>query len=99
VDVVRTVQVVPVLAPEKTVAFGQNLQHAFAPDDGVRVEERLLDAEDEILLPEAGVVGNVQLLSQRVQLRDRFLLQLSDIHGRDSRGTGPADDAAGGGMK
>ena len=98
VDVVGAVQVVPVLAAEEAVALGQDLQHALAPDDRVRVEERLLDAEDEVLLPEAGVVGDVQLLSQRVQLRDRFLLQLSDIHGRDSRRAGPAGDPAGGGI-
>ena len=85
VDVVGTVEVVPVLAAEEAVALGQDLQHALAADDGVRVEQRLLDAEDQVLLPEARVVGDVQLLGQRVQLRDRLLLQLSDIHGGDSR--------------
>jgi hypothetical protein len=30
-----------------------------------------------------------------VQLRDRLLLQLSDIHGRDSRQAGPAGVPAG----
>ena len=97
VDVVGAVQVVPVLAAEEAVAFGQDLQHALAPDDGVRVEERLLDAEDQVLLPEAGVVGDVQLLGQRMQLCDRLLLQLSDIHGLDSRRAGPTGRPAGGG--
>ena len=36
VDVVGAVQVVPVLAAQKAVAFGQNFEHAFAADDGVR---------------------------------------------------------------
>ena len=95
VDVVGAVEVVPVLAAEEAVALGQDLQHALAPDDGVRVEQRLLDAEDQVLLPEAGVVGDVQLLGQRMQLRDRLLLQLSDIHGRDSRQAGPTGQTGG----
>ena len=74
VDVVGAVEVVPVLAAEEAVAFRQDLQHALAPDDRVGVEQRLLDAEDQILLPKAGVVGDVQLLGQRMQLSDRFLL-------------------------
>ena len=97
VDVVGTVEVVPVLAAEEAVAFREDLQHPLAPDDGVGVEERLLDAEDQVLLPEARIVGDVQLLGQRVQLGNRFLLQLSDVHGRDSRRAGPAGVPAGAG--
>ena len=74
VDVVGAVEVVPVLAPEEAVALGQDLQHALAPDDRVGVEQRLLDAEDQILLAKARVVGDVQLLGQRVQFGDRLLL-------------------------
>ncbi len=59
------------------------------------VEQRLLDAEDQILLAEAGVVGDVQLLGQRMQLGDRLLLQFSDIHGRDSRQAGPTETGGG----
>jgi hypothetical protein len=53
VDVVGTVEVVPVLAPEESVAFRQDLQDAFAPDHRVRFEQRLLDAEDQILLAQS----------------------------------------------
>ena len=74
VDVVRPVEVVPVLAAEEAIALGQDLQHALASNDRIGVEQRLLDAEDQILLPKAGVVGDVQLLGQRVQFSDRLLL-------------------------
>jgi hypothetical protein len=74
IDVVGAVQVVPVLAAQKSVAFRQDFKDALATDDSVRVEQGLLDAEDQVLFSEAGVVGDVQLLSQRVQLSDRLLL-------------------------
>src|SRR2546426_598130 len=47
---------------------------------GVRVEERLLDAEDQVLLAEPRIVLNVEALGHRVQLRDGFPLQLCDVH-------------------
>ncbi len=49
VDVVRPVEVVPVLAAQKAVALGQDLEHAFAAQHDIRVEQFLLDAEDEVL--------------------------------------------------
>ena len=81
VDVVGTVEVVPVLAAQEAVALGQDLEHPLAPDDGVGVEQRLLDPEDQVLLPEPGVVGDVELLRERMQFSHGLLLQFSDIHG------------------
>ena len=87
IDVVGTVEVVPVLAPQKAVAFGQDLEDSFAADHGVRFEQRLLDPEDQILLAQPGVVGDVELLRQRMQLGDGFLLQFGDVHGGHSVGS------------
>ena len=50
VDVVGPVQIVPVLAAQKAVAFRQDLEHAFAAQHRIRIEKILLDAKDEILL-------------------------------------------------
>src|SRR5947208_3616981 len=52
VDVVGPVQVVPVGTAQEAVAFGQDLEDALAPQHGVGVEQRLLDAEDQVLLAE-----------------------------------------------
>ena len=51
VDVVRAGEIAPVLAAQKSVAFGQDLEHAVAVQHDVGVEKILLDLEDEILLP------------------------------------------------
>ena len=81
VDVVRAVEVVPVLAAQKAVAFGQHLEHAFAREQLVRVEQILLDPEDEILLGELRRrIGN-HLAGDRLELRGRFAFQLGDVHG------------------
>ena len=81
VDIVRAVEVVPVLASEETVALGEDFEDPFAPDDGVLVEQGLLDAEDEILLAKARVVGDVQLLGKLMQFCDGLLLQFGNVHG------------------
>ena len=94
VDVVGAVEVVPVLAAEESVALGKDLEHALAADDRVLVEQRLLDAEDQVLLAEAGVVGDVELLGERVQLGDGLLLQFSDIHGGTPSGSETPQGAA-----
>ncbi len=52
VDVIGPVQVVPIGAAQEAVAFGEDLEDALAPQHGVGVEQRLLDAEDEVLLAE-----------------------------------------------
>jgi hypothetical protein len=74
VDVIGSVQVIPVLAAQEAVALGQDLEHALTPDDGVRVQQGLLDPEDQILLSETGIVRDVQLFGQGVELSDRLLL-------------------------
>src|SRR5438445_13791328 len=80
IDVVGTVEVVPVGTAQEPVPLGKDLQHALAAEHGVRVEERLLDAEDQVLLAEPRIVLNVEALGHRVQLRDGFPLQLCDVH-------------------
>src|SRR5690606_36783146 len=55
-------------------------------DDRILVEQRLLDPENEVLLTQARVVADVQLFRQCMQLGDRLLLQLSDIHETRLRG-------------
>src|SRR5205814_10550985 len=80
IDVVGAVQVVPVGAAQEPVAFREDFQDALAPEYGVRVEQRLLDTKDQVLLAEPRVVADVQGFSHRVQFRDGFPLQLSDIH-------------------
>ena len=56
------------------MSSGPDLQDPLPPDDRVGIEQRLLDPEDEVLLPETGVVGDVQLFGQGVELGDRLLL-------------------------
>src|SRR5207247_6120808 len=48
VDVVGAVEVVPVGAAEKAVALRKNLEDPLAAQDRIRIEQRLLDAEDEV---------------------------------------------------
>src|SRR5690606_33359997 len=50
VDVVGAVEVVPVLAAEEAVPFGEDLEDSLTAQNDVRVEQILLDAEDEVLL-------------------------------------------------
>ena len=80
VDVVGAVQVIPIGAAQEPVPFGEDLQHAFAAEHRVGVEQRLFDAEDQILLAEPRIVLNVEALGHRVQFRDGLSLQLGDIH-------------------
>ena len=53
VNVVRPIQVVPVLAAQETVALREDLQNSFAAQDDVGIEQVLLDAEDQVLLTKA----------------------------------------------
>src|SRR5690606_26863088 len=80
VDVVRPVEIIPVLRPEEAVPLGEDFQDALAPEHDVAIEEVLFDSEDEVLLTEAGVVGDVQLLGHLVQLSNRLALQFRDVH-------------------
>ena len=54
--------------------------------------ERLSKLRHDISNPLAALLAETQLLllSQRMQLGDRLLLQLSDVHGRNSREGVPA---------
>ncbi len=98
VDVVGAVEVVPVLAAEESVAFGQDLEDAFAADDRILIEQRLLDTEDQVLLAEARVVGDVELFCQCMQFSYGLLFELGDIHrcgtplSRTPLGSGPPVD-------
>jgi hypothetical protein len=56
VDVVGAVEVVPVLAAQEAVALREHLEHAFAAERDVGVEQRLLDAEDQLLLAQPRVI-------------------------------------------
>src|SRR5690606_19337148 len=80
VDVIRPVEVVPVLGPEEAVSLGQDLEHALAAQDHVAVEQFLLDPEDEILFTKAGIVRDIALLRHLVQLCNRLALQFGDVH-------------------
>src|SRR5690349_782409 len=82
VDVVRSVQIVPVLAAQKTVAFRQNLEDALAGEHDILIEQFLLDAEYEILLAQSGRVLDGKSFSHLVELGDWLSLQLGDVHGR-----------------
>jgi hypothetical protein len=53
VDVVGPVEVVPVRGPEEPVPLREHLEHPLAAEDDIRVQQILLDPEDEILFPEA----------------------------------------------
>ena len=57
VDVVRAGEIAVVLAAQKSVALGQNLEHAFAVQRDVRVEQVLLDSENQLGLRRLAVSG------------------------------------------
>jgi hypothetical protein len=82
VDVVRAVEVVPILAAQKAVALGQNLEHSLAGEEHILIEQLLLDLEDELLLAKRADVLHVIAFGYVLELENRFALQLSDIHGR-----------------
>ncbi len=81
VDVVGAVQIIPILTPQEPVSLGEDFQNPFASEHRVGIEEGLLDLEDEILLAEAGVVGDVQLIGHLMQVRDGLAFKLGDVHG------------------
>ncbi len=53
VDVVRAVEIVPVLTAQEAVAFGKNLEDAFAGEHDLLIEQFLLDAKDQVLFAHA----------------------------------------------
>src|SRR5215208_2662418 len=74
VDVVGTWEIAPVLAPQKSVSLGQNLEHPIAVEDDVSVEEVLLDLEDEILLPKTRRAVNLEAVCHLLKLAHGFSL-------------------------
>jgi hypothetical protein len=80
VDVVRAVQVVPVLRAEEAVPFRENLQHALAPEHDLGVQQVLLDAVDKVLLAEPRVVRDVEPFGHLVQLGDALGFYGCDVH-------------------
>jgi hypothetical protein len=68
VDVVRPVQVIPILGPQEPVSFREDLEHPLSSQHNVAVQEILLDPEDQVLLAEAGVVGNVELFRELMEV-------------------------------
>ena len=80
VDVVGTVQVVPVLAAQEPIALGEDLEDPLAPENDVRIEQVLLDTEDQVLLAHPGEVVDVQLFGHLVKFADRLRFQFGDVH-------------------
>ena len=80
VDVVGAVQVIEVLGAQKAVAFGQDFEDTLAIERRIRFEQRLLDAEDELLLAKARDAGELQGFCERQEFRNRLSLQLGDVH-------------------
>ena len=62
------------------------LEDAFAAEHGLRVEQVLLDAKDEVLFPESREVGDVQIVRHGMKLGDRLPLQISDVHWGETLG-------------
>ena len=56
VNVIRSVEVVPVLGAKKAVAFRQYFKDAFSAEHDVAVEEILFYAKNQVLLPQARIV-------------------------------------------
>ena len=74
VDVVRTRQVAPILAAQKAVALGKNLEYAVAVEHDVGLEKILLDLEDEILLPETRRAVDLEAVGHLLKLGHGFSL-------------------------
>src|SRR5439155_26637565 len=62
IDVVRTIEIIPILTPQKAVSLGKNLQHALTGQHDVLIEQLLLDTENEILLAESRRVLDLEPL-------------------------------------
>ena len=79
VNVVRAGEVVVVGAAEEAEAVGQDFQRPLAVHQAVELDPLLEDPEDQVLLLDAGVVGEVFLAGLLDQLGHRHLLQLGDV--------------------
>ena len=90
VDVVRAVEVVPVLTAQESVALGQHLEHALAHQGLLGVEQLLLDLEQQIVPAERIVLDDGEGVRHIVQLWHRLSLELSDVHECDRARGGSA---------
>ena len=79
VDVVGAGEVVVVGAAEEAEAVGQDLERALAEHQAVLLDPLLEDLEDQVLLLQAGVLGEALGLGRAEELRHRHLLQLGDV--------------------
>jgi hypothetical protein len=86
VDVVGTGEIAVVLAAKKSVSLRENLQDAFAMQRDIRVEQVLLDAEDELGFADDGGTGNLEAVSHILKLVNRFSLELGDVHLKETEG-------------
>ena len=66
-------------AAEEAEAVGQDLQRALAVHQPVELHPLLEDLEDQVLLLDAGVVGDVLLAGLLDQLGHRHPLQFGDV--------------------
>ena len=78
VDVVRAGQVVVIGRPEEAEAVGQHFEHAFAVHQAVLAAALFQDFEEQVLLVERGILGDVLALGGIAQFLDRHVLQVRD---------------------
>src|SRR5437868_3434528 len=85
VDVIGAIEVIPVLAPKKAIALWQDFENAFAGERLAAIEQSLLDAKDQVLFAEAGIVFRSECVGKFTELGGGLALQLGDVHGRCRR--------------
>src|SRR6185437_16171127 len=71
----------PILAAQKSVALGQDLQHPFAGQHDLLIEQLLLDAKDEILLTQSGHVLDREMRGHVLEHGDGWAPQFGDVQG------------------
>ncbi len=79
VDVVRAREVVVVGAAEEAEAVGEDFEGPLAVHQAVLLDPLLEDLEDQVLLLQAGVLGDALLLGGGDELRHGHLLQLGQV--------------------
>jgi hypothetical protein len=98
VNIVGRREIVVVHRAEEAVAIGQHFEHPLAERQTALLRLRFQNLEDELLLPEITVPGNIQLLRNLVELGDLLGLELSNVHGHGKfaflRGRTPASTFA-----
>ena len=80
VNVVRAVEVAPVLTAQEPVPLGQNLQYPFAAEHDLLIEQALLDAKNQVLLSQARGLEQAEAGRQRQELCDRLAFEFDDVH-------------------